>query len=174
MNMNGLSRARTSFGAWMAPWQERWKALTPRDRRLLGVAVLLAGLTLLWLLAIAPAWRVVREAPAHLDQLDAQLLTMQRLAAEARALRAAPPVSAGQSQAALKAATEALGSAARLVIAGDRATVTFVNANGTQVRDWLAEARGAARARPVEASLSRGPQGLSGSVVVVLPAGGTP
>lgn len=174
MTMNGLSRARTSLGAWVAPWQERWKALTPRDRRLLSVAMLLAGLALLWLLAIAPAWRIVREAPARLDQLDAQLLTMQRLATEARALRAAPPVSAVQSQAALRAATDVLGGAARLVIAGDRATVTFVNANGAQVRDWLAEARGAARARPVEASLSRGPQGLSGSVVVVLPAGGAP
>ncbi|HET9821737.1 MAG TPA: type II secretion system protein GspM [Burkholderiaceae bacterium] len=174
MNINALSSLRASLGAWMAPWRARWKALAPRDRRLVGVALLIAGLALLWLLAIAPAWRVVREAPARLDQLDAQLLTMQRLAAEARTLRAAPPVSAAQSQAALKASTEALGGAARLVIAGDRATVTFVNANGTQVRDWLAEARGAARARPVEASLSRGPQGLSGSVVLMLPAGGAP
>ena len=33
---------------------------------------------------------------------------------------------------------------------------------------WLAEVRSAARARVVEATLTRGPQGYSGSVVVAL------
>jgi general secretion pathway protein M len=174
MSGDAITRGRAALQSWSEPWQARWKALAPRERRLVALAMTVVVVALLWFVAVAPAWRVVREAPARLDQLDLQLQSMQRLAAEARALQAAPPVTMSQSQAALKAATEALGSAGRLVIAGDRATVTFVNAHGGQVRDWLAEARGAARARPVEANLSRGPQGLSGSVVLALPAGGAP
>jgi general secretion pathway protein M len=152
----------------------RWNALGARERRLLALAALVGGGALVWMVAIAPAWRITQAAPARLDQLDAQLQSMQRLAGEARALRGSPTVGAVQSQAALKAATDALGGAGRLVVAGDRATVTFVNATGPQMRDWLAEARGSARARPVEANLSRGPQGYNGSVVVLLPGGGTP
>ena len=133
----------------------------------------LLGLLLLWFVAIAPAWRSVNTAPARLDELDKQLQQMQRLAAEAAALRALPPVGALQSQSALKAASDALGPAARLFLGGDRATVTFTNATGTQVRDWLAEVRSAARARPIEANLTRGPQGYSGSVIVQMPGGGS-
>lgn len=153
----------------LAPWQARWKTLAPRERQLVLIAAALVGAALLWWVAIAPAWRSVQAAPAKLDQLDTQLQTMQRLAGEVQSLRAAPAVGPAQSMAALKAASDGLGSAGRLVIAGDRATMTFVNANGTQVRDWLAEVRSAARARTLEANLLRGPQGYNGSVIVVLP-----
>lgn len=158
-----------SVATTLAPWQARWKALAPRERQLVLAAAALVGAALLWWIAIAPAWRSVQAAPAKLDQLDAQLQTMQRLAGEVQGLRAAPAVGPAQSQAALKAASDGLGGAGRLVITGDRATMTFVNANGAQVRDWLAEVRSAARARTVEANLLRGPQGYNGTVVVVLP-----
>jgi len=158
-----------SLATTLAPWQARWKALAPRERRLVQIAAALIGAALLWWVAVAPAWRSVQAAPAKLDQLDAQLQAMQRLAGEVQTLRAAPAVGSAQSQAALKAASDGLAGAGRLVIAGDRATMTFVNANGAQVRDWLAEVRSAARARTLEANLSRGPQGYNGSVVVVLP-----
>jgi general secretion pathway protein M len=157
----------------LTPWQARWKALAPRERQLVSIAAALVGAALLWWVAIAPAWRSVQAAPPKLDQLDAQLQTMQRLAGEVQRLRAAPAVGPAQSQAALKAASDGLGSAGRLVIAGDRATMTFVNAHGTQVRDWLAEVRSAARARTLEANLLRGPQGYNGTVIVVLPGAAT-
>jgi len=96
---------------------------------------------------------------------------MQRQASEARDLRAIAPLASAQSVAALRAASDALGAAGRLQLSGDRATLTLSGANGTQLRDWLTEARSAARARPVEANLTRGPQGYSGSIVVALPAG---
>ena len=70
-------------------------------------------------------------------------------------------------------ASEALGTAGRLQLVGDRATLTLTGVNGTQLRDWLAEARSAARARPTEANLTRGPQGYSGSIVVLLPGAGS-
>ena len=37
--------------------------------------------------------------------------------------------------------------------------------------NWLAEARAGARARPIEATLNRGPQGYSGNLVVSLGGG---
>jgi general secretion pathway protein M len=40
-----------------------------------------------------------------------------------------------------------------------------------QLREWLAEARAGARARPVEAQLSRGALGFNGSVVLSLGGG---
>lgn len=160
------------WAAFTAPLGARWRALGARERRLATLAAWVVGVALAWFVAVAPAWRSVSSAPARLDQLDAQLQQMQRLAGEARALRGAPAVGAVQSQAAVKAASDALGGAARLQLAGDRATVTFTNASGAQLRQWLAEVRGAGRARPVEASLTRGAQGYSGSIVLALPGGG--
>lgn len=161
------------LGAALVPLRARWQALGARERRLVTVMAWILGLTMLWLVAVAPAWRVVAAAPARLDALDAQLLQMQRLAGEARTLRGAPSVGSTQAQAAVKGATDALGGAARLTLGGDRASVVFTNASGAQLREWLAEVRGAGRARAVEANLTRGPQGYSGTVVLSLP-GGTP
>jgi general secretion pathway protein M len=170
MNTDTPLAARWATAA--APLRARWLALGTRERQLVRTAAWLVGAALLWFVAIAPAWRSVSSAPARLDQLDAQLQQMQRMAGEVRALRAAPAVGAVQAQAAVKGATDALGGVARLQLAGDRATVTFTNASGAQLREWLNEVRGAGRARPVEASLTRGAQGYSGSVVLALPGGG--
>jgi general secretion pathway protein M len=170
MNTDTPLAARWATAA--APLRARWLALGTRERQLVRAAAWLVGAALLWFVAIAPAWRSVSSAPARLDQLDAQLQQMQRMAGEVRALRAAPAVGAVQAQAAVKGATDALGGVARLQLAGDRATVTFTNASGAQLREWLNEVRGAGRARPVEASLTRGAQGYSGSVVLALPGGG--
>jgi general secretion pathway protein M len=157
---------------WTAPWRARWRALGQRERRGIAIIAWVVGLFLLWAVAIAPAWRTARVAPAQLDQLDAQLQQMQRLANEARELRAIPALGGSQAAAALRAASEQLGVAGRLQLSGDRATLTLTGVNGSQLREWLAEARSAARARPLEANLTRGPQGYSGSIVVALPTGG--
>ena len=174
MDTATLPRPRpvSRLGALMAPLRQRWQALAPRERRIAGWLAWAIGLVLLWFVGVAPAWSSYRTAPARIDQLDKQLQEMQRLAGEATTLRALPPVGGLQAQAALKTATDALGGAGRLQLGGDRATVTFTNATGTQVRDWLAEARSAARTRPIEANLTRGPQGYSGTVIVQMPGTG--
>jgi general secretion pathway protein M len=133
------------------------------------------GALLVWFVAVQPALRTVRSAPARLDQLDAQIQTMQRLAGEARSLRSTPAVSPMQAQAAVKAAGDGLEGAARTLLAGERATVTFTNVGVTDLREWMSEVRASARARPVEANLTRsGPGTFSGTVVLALPAGNTP
>jgi general secretion pathway protein M len=150
----------------------RWQALAPRERRLLALGGGVVALFILWLLFIAPAWHTVREAPAKLDHLDAQLQQMQRLAAEGRELHNTPPTSAAQSAIVLKAATDRLGERAKLSVQGDRAVLTINNTSGEQLRGWLADARSGAHARPIEAHLNRGPQGYNGTLVVSLGGAG--
>jgi len=58
------------------------------------------------------------------------------------------------------------------VVQGDRAVLTLSGVGTGALRDWLAEARSGARARPLEANLTRAAQGYSGTLVVVL-GGGT-
>jgi len=172
--MNASSRL-----AVPAPWLEklaalrtRWHAMSSRDRRLAGLAVAVLAAFVLWSWAVQPAWRTLRDTPAQLDALEAQLQEMQALAAETRELRAAPALSGEQSAAALKAASDRLGNKARLSLQGERAVLTLTGASSSQLREWLAESRAGARARPVEAQLSRNAQGFSGSVVLSI--GGAP
>lgn len=156
----------------LAPLRPWWAALSARDRRLVALASAVLSLFLVWTWAVQPAWRTLQTAPAQRDALDAQWQAMQRLAAEAKELRGAPPVSTAQSSAALQAATERLGDKGRLALQGERAVLTVQGASTSQLRDWLAEARSGARARPVEARLAQAAQGYSGTLVVAL--GGAP
>lgn len=149
----------------------RWLALAPRERAWVTAAGAAIGALLIWGVAIQPAWRTVRDAPPQLDRLGAQLQTMQRLAAEATELRSAAPVSPGQATLALQAATERLGTQAQMVMQGDRATINVKNLSGDDLRDWLAEVRGGARARATDVQLARDTQGYSGTIVLVLETG---
>lgn len=160
------------MNAALAPVRAWWLSLAARERRLLGWGGLVVAVALLWWVAVQPAWRLLSQAPAEHDRLDAQLQQMQREAAEAQQLRALPPLQADQAGLALRAATDRLGAKARLVLQGDRATVTFTGVGTGALRDWLGEARAGARARPVEANLARGPQGFNGTVILAL--GGNP
>ena len=154
--------------AQIASLRGRWQALGARERRLVQAGVTALAVLLVWTLLLQPALRTLRDAPAKLDRLDAQLQQMQRLAAEGRELRNAAPVSAAQATEALKAATDRLGERAKLALQGDRGVLTLTGVTGQQLQAWLAEARSGARARPVEVQLSRSPQGYNGTVVVAI------
>jgi general secretion pathway protein M len=148
-----------------------WLGRAPRERLGLGAGMVAVAVLLVWTVLVQPAWRTVTEAPAQLDQLDRQLQQINATAGEVRSLRAVAPVSPTQASAALKAATDRLGERGRLSLQGDRASLTLTNVSADAFRSWLNEARSAARARPVEASLSRTPQGYSGTLVLTI---GTP
>ncbi|HOL38347.1 MAG TPA: type II secretion system protein GspM [Rubrivivax sp.] len=149
----------------LAAW---WRARAPREQRALAVMLAAVALALLWFVAVAPAWRIVAGAPARIDAADAQWQRMQRLAAEVRTLRTSAPVGADAAGAALQAATARLGDKARLSLQGDRAVLTLRGVDGSALREWLAEVRAGARARAVQADLTRAAGGLSGTVVVAL------
>jgi general secretion pathway protein M len=163
--MSELARNTTQA---LAPLRTWWRGLALRERRLLLLAAAVLLAFVLWLLAVQPALRTLGNAPTQQDALDTQLQSMQRLASEATQLRAAPPVNTAQAAAALKAATDRLGDKGKLVLQGDRAVLTLKEVGTGALSDWLAEARSGARARPIEATLSRVAQGYSGSLVVTL------
>lgn len=146
----------------------RWRAFAPRERRALAAAAALLALFAVWSLLVQPAWRTLSEAPTQLDLLDAELQRMQRLAAEAGELRAATPVSAGAAALALQSATTRLGSSAKIVIQGDRATLTLTGSTPEALAAWLLEARSAARARPQEAQLARSGSAFTGTITVAI------
>ncbi len=164
-----MNSTRERLGQRLQPLRTAWAARDARERRLLLLAAGVLGGYLLWALALQPAWRTMRDAPARLDALDAQLQAMQAQAADAQALRATPALPRPQASAALQAASGRLGDKARLVEQGERAVLTLAGASGDDLRNWLAEVRGSARARAVEVRLTRDEEGLSGTVVVALP-----
>ena len=171
LQAGGAAAARRRAGQQaLAAWQARWKQLGSRERLLVVAAAAVLALALLWWVGLQPAWQTLRTAPARLDALDAQTLTMRRLADQARDLRQAPAPNAAQAAQALKAASERLGSAARLSLQGDRAVLTAEGLDPEALRSWLAEVRTGARARTVEAQLVRTGPGFSGTVTIVIPA----
>lgn len=165
--MNALA-ARWAQWPGLQVARDAWKRLAARERWMVAAMALVVGAFLLWSLAIAPAWRQTQSAPAEIEALEQELQQMRRLAAEVRDLRGAAPVGAAQAGLSLKAATDRLGPSARLALQPDRAVLTLQGVSGEQLRAWLAEARSGARARPVEAQITRGAQGYSGTVVVAL------
>ncbi|HWH83879.1 MAG TPA: type II secretion system protein GspM [Burkholderiaceae bacterium] len=172
--MTGASLTPPAPGAASLGGQARtwWRARTSRERQAIALVLLVLALFVAWSVLVQPALRTVREAPAQLDRLDAQIQQMQRIAAESGVLRAAPRVAPAQAGQALRAATDRLGDRGRLLLQGDRATVTFTGVAPEALRGWLIEARSGARARPVDAQLQRGPVGYSGTMIVTL--GGAP
>ena len=152
----------------LAPLQQRWQALAPRERLGVALGLGLLGLFLVWRLGVQPALKTLRTAPIQQAALDAQWSQMQRLAAEAVELRALPPVEPAQADAALQAATARLGNAARLQRSGERLSVTFTSVEPAAMMAWLSEVRAAARARVIEAQLGRTGNGYSGTLVLTL------
>ena len=145
---------------------QKYAALAPRERAMVAVMGGALAFLALWLVLVRPAWTTLDEAPAQRAQADLQMLQMQKLAAEAKELRALPPVPQPQAEQVLKAATEQLGGKAKLAVAADKATLSLTGASGEDIRQWLLQARGGARARPVEATLTRSGDGYNGTLVV--------
>ena len=161
----GVAGARAQAGQY-------WRSRAPRERQLIALGALALAVLIVWLIAVQPALTTLREAPAELDRLDAQWQQMQIAASESAALRSASPVPPAQANEALRAATERLGGKGKIALQGDRAVLTFSGVPFEALRNWLGEARSAARARPVEAQLLKGASGYSGSISITL--AGTP
>ncbi len=157
---------------WRNQLYQTWGRMQTRERWGVALALCLLGGWLLWSLLVQPAWRTLDAAPRELAALESQLQQLRRLSDESRELRSIPPVSSVQAAAALKAATERFGNKAQLTLQGDRATLTLKGVDTGALREWLSQARSAARIQPTEANLSRNAQGLNGTIVMNLAVGG--
>ena len=158
---SGVAGARAQAGQF-------WRSRAPRERQLIAGGAIALVVLIVWLIAVQPALTTLREAPAELDRLDAQWQQMQIAASESAALRSASPVPPAQANEALRAATERLGGKGKIALQGDRATLTFTAVPFEALRNWIGEARSAARARPVEAQLLKSANGYSGTITIVL------
>jgi general secretion pathway protein M len=147
-----------------------WRQLKMNERRLILVAFWVVLAALLWLFAIAPALKTIKDAPDQHRALDTKLQNMRTMAIEAKILQTQPKLAFDDAQKALQSAvTQRFGSAAQLNLAGERATLTLKNANPQELALWLTQARVNARALPGEAKLSKNGDGWDGTLVLNLP-----
>jgi general secretion pathway protein M len=173
-------KALDAFEARRRAW---WLGLGARERRLILAAAVLAAAALLWWIGLAPALRTLSSAPAEHARLDAQLQRMTQLQAQAKALQSQPRASRDDAARSLEASVrQSLGGAAQFQsAAGEGMAITLRGVPADTLAQWLAQARGNARAVPREVHLTRGASGgktaaapeaarWDGTVVMNLPA----
>ena len=155
----------------LTKWQMRWLRVSPREQRLVLLALGVVALALLWWVAVAPALAVLKSAPPQHLALDAQIQQMQHLQAQALALRAQPVINSLDARRALDASLKPLGASAQMVVQTTRVTVTLKGVAPDALAQWLATARQNAHSVPTEARLTRTATGAwDGTVVLQLPA----
>lgn len=174
------------MNAWIEALQARWEAwwpeLAPREQRMVIVAGTLVLLALLWWVALAPALRTLASAPAAHAELDAQLQQMTALQIQAKALQAQPRANREDALRALETSVrQGLGPNAQIQVAGagvgEGVLVTLRSTPADGVAQWLAQARGNARAVPREVHLTRtqggtqGPLRAPGAPATAFPSG---
>ena len=137
-------------------WLKRLMALPDKDRQRLKYVSLGLFLSLLWFWNMAPALKTYREAPLQLAQLELQSQHLKSLQTQALALQKAPRMNAQNASAVLQqAATEILGSGAKLNLEAGRATLNLTQTSADALAQFLATARIKAHALPVEAKLQK-------------------
>lgn len=151
------SSPAASLAQALQPLRTRWQQLAAREQSLLLAAGAVVALALLWSLAVAPALRSLRTAPARHAQADQQLQHMLKMQAQAQQLRQhAPSQQMGDTQALLQKSLQAeLGASARMQWLGNRAQVTLTAAPAPALARWLAQVRDNTHASASEMKLSR-------------------
>jgi general secretion pathway protein M len=140
----------------MSSLKNWWSGLAAREQSLLSLAAVVIGLALLWLIAIAPALKTLRASEAQHAQADAQLQSMQSLAAQAKVLRTQRSLSNEESQRNLESSVkQTFGSNASLSVNDGRASLTLKGVNPDALALWLSQARINARVVPSEVRLLR-------------------
>jgi general secretion pathway protein M len=143
-----------SFQALLAA---RWNAMASRERLLVGCALALLAVALLWWVAISPALSQIKQAQQLSPQLDAQLQLMRTQAQEAASLKGQRQLSYDESLRGLEASIKTLGAGALLSVSDARASVTLKGTNGDALAQWLAQVRTNARLVPSELRLQKSP-----------------
>ncbi len=163
----------------LEPLLQKWNALTPRDRRMLGLAIGFLLIVFLWLVAFEPAWDGRRQLARELPTLRADLAQMDQLTSEAR-LAATSNRQAVESTSQLKARVEqslndaGLGGAiGQLEANGEIIEVRFRQAEFERWLYWLDGAVRETRLRVVDLSITRESAGvISGRLALEAPRRG--
>jgi general secretion pathway protein M len=163
------------MNALQTAWAQRWQAMASRERLLVGAAVALIVVALLWWVGLAPALSKLQQAQRLGPQLDAQLQLMRAQAQEAAALKGQRQLSYDESLRSLEASIKTLGAGATLSVSDARANVSIKATSGDALAQWLAQVRANARLVPAELRLQRtntasDAAAWDGSIVLSLPA----
>jgi general secretion pathway protein M len=149
-------KANTFLAPVLQALSPRWQALSEREQRLLTWGAVLLAVAMVWWVALAPALRTLREAPAQQAALDAQWQQLQELQAQARSLQQQPRMTQAEALRALQqTSAELWGAKVQIQTTGDRSTVTLQSVSAQALGDWLAQVRTRARAVPQQAHLKR-------------------
>lgn len=173
MSAQAAAARSTLRRAWQ-PWQARWAQASAREQSLVRLSLALLSFALVWMVAVAPALRTLRTAQTQGPQLRAQLQDMLLLQAQAKALQGKGRASPQDAKSLMEAALPVLGESARMVFAGDRATVTLQGSSADALVQWLGQVRLNARAVPLEVRLTQSKGLWRGSVVLQLPTRSAP
>lgn len=135
--------------------RQAWLQRSPREQQLLRLASVLLLLTVLWTLALAPAWRIWQVAPAQQARLDAQTQHMRALQAQAQNLKKPTGISRAEAVRWLESSIGTLGTGAKISWQGDQANLRVEAAPADQLAHWLSQARERAQALPLQAQLQQ-------------------
>jgi general secretion pathway protein M len=150
--------------------QRWWRQRATREQRLLGAAATLLVLALLWVLALAPALKTLRQHDARAAQLQATLSHMQGLEAQAKLLQGRSSMGGAAAQQALQTHTVSLlGKQADIAARNGGASVTLRSVSPQALGRWLATVRTEAHVQVLQSRLQRGAEGWSGSLQLRLP-----
>lgn len=186
--MNARHSPPSSWRSAQAQLSAKWQSLQKRERTLVAVATSVVVLALVWLVAIAPAWRVYTSYASSSQALERQVQQMQAMrqyALQMQAELASSTAGGSASPTAMAKAIETsaqrlLGTKTPIPLVGDRVTVRFQNVAAPQLLQWLQQVRESTRAQAAQVQLNRVANGApaagvantaawSGQVVLALP-----
>ncbi|GAC1415899.1 MAG: hypothetical protein NVSMB6_18280 [Burkholderiaceae bacterium] len=146
------SRRQLLIDSMQAFWSER----ELRERRMLGIAGAVVAATLVYLLAIGPAYIGARKLKDDLPQLRQQASSLQALAREAREMAGnAPPPALLSTRESVEAVLARKGLKAQsVIVTGDLVRVQLNNVSFAAVLEWLDDMQKNARLSVVESSFT--------------------
>ena len=147
-----------------------WRQRAAREQVMLGAAATLLVLALLWVLALAPALKTLRQHAARTAQMQATLTQMQGLEAQAKLLQGQGSLGGAAAQQALQTHTSSLlGKQADIAARNGGASITLRSVSPQALGRWLATVRTEAHAQVLQSRLQRNADGWSGSMQLRLP-----
>jgi general secretion pathway protein M len=156
----------------MKHWlNERWQALSSREKTGLQTALFLLVGALVWLVFLKPALSIWQDHANAWIALEQQRQQMAALQSQAQALQKRTPLSRDEALKSLQALTRSIMPSAQMTAQNERVSVSFKAASATVLASWLQSARENAQVRVVDAQWQRTPEGLwEGAMVLKLPS----
>ena len=153
----------------MQAWTQWLATRSPREQNGIQLALGLLGLWLLWSVAVAPAWELLRHSQAKREQLNHQTALMQQLQQQAQWLRQQTAVSPEQAAQSLQSLSASLGKPISFRRQGLNVSLSFKDASPASLAEFLAQARGQAHTQVLEAHVQQANGVWGGQLMLTRP-----